>query len=274
MTPHEFGISYAGWGMGIFPLHYIIDGACSCGDPKCTNQGKHPHGRLAPQGCKSATRDPAKIERTFKRTPYNIAIATGAGSGIVVLDVDPRHGGDKSLSDLARQHGALPHTPTVLTGGGGWHLYFRHPGGIVPNSSGTIADGLDIRGDGGYVVAPPSGHLSGRPYAWDVDAHIDDTLLAEMPEWLLKAAKVKKRRTTTEWRKLVHEGVGDGHRNTGCAAITGHLLRKDVDAQMVRDLVLAWNAHRCKPPLPDSEVLKTVESICSLEIARRKGLGL
>jgi hypothetical protein len=96
----------------------------------------------------------------------NVAIATGMESGIFVLDIDPRHGGDKSLEMLENQYGSLPATLKSKTGNGGWHLFFRHPGTPIPNLISKIGSGLDIRGDGGYVVAPPSLHQSGAYYQW------------------------------------------------------------------------------------------------------------
>lgn len=101
---------------------------------------------------------------------------------MVVLDIDPRHGGDDALAELEARHGKLPDTPRVLTGGGGSHIYFRHPGKIsIPNSVSKIAPGIDVRGDGGYVIAPPSVHPNGNRYLWEVSASIDETPLAEVP---------------------------------------------------------------------------------------------
>lgn len=99
---------------------------------------------------------PAEIDRWFGRWPRaNVAIVTGALSGLVVLDVDPRHGGAESLAQLEIDHGPLARTVEATTGGGGRHLYFEHPGGQVSNRA-ALAPGLDLRGDGGCVVAPPS----------------------------------------------------------------------------------------------------------------------
>ncbi len=94
-----------------------------------------------------------------------IGVVTGAISGLVVIDVDLRHGGDASLGSLEREHGPVPMTVECRTGGGGRHLYFAHPGGVVCNKVG-VAAGIDLRGDGGYVVAPPSVHSSGVRYEW------------------------------------------------------------------------------------------------------------
>jgi hypothetical protein len=100
----------------------------------------------------------------------NIGIATGATAGLIVLDEDPQKGGTESLAALEAKYGPLPSTVEALTGGDGRHLYLRHPGpGMeVPSSVGKLGPGLDIRADGGYVIAPPSTHRSGRSYEWEV----------------------------------------------------------------------------------------------------------
>ena len=120
----------------------------------------------------------------FRRSPdFNVAIVTGGLSGLVVLDVDPRHGGNESLRDLEREHGALPNTMESITGGGGRHVYFSHPGGVVKNRT-NIEPGIDLRGDGGCIVAPPSVHPSGKRYRWKRGHAPEDVSLAPLPDWL------------------------------------------------------------------------------------------
>ncbi len=127
-----------------------------------------------------------EIADWFGRWPdANVAVVTGALSGLVVLDIDPRHGGTDSLSRLEITHGPLPQTLEALTGGGGRHLYFRHPGGLVRNRVG-LAPGVDVRGDGGCVVAPPSVHPSGKRYAWVASHGPEDRPPARAPDWLLR----------------------------------------------------------------------------------------
>jgi len=161
-------LQYARLGFRVLPVYGLFNGACAC--PKgesCESPGKHPRSR---RGVNDATTDSAKILSAFASwlgtsTTTNIGIATGAESGIFVLDVDPRHGGEDSLRALESEQGQLPGTLESKTGGGGRHIYFKHPGGRVPNKVG-IRPGLDVRGDGGYVVAPPSLHVSGEIYTW------------------------------------------------------------------------------------------------------------
>lgn len=124
------------------------------------------------------------VQNWFRDHPdRNVAIVTGALSGLVVLDVDPRHGGNESLQELERQHECLPKTVESITGGGGRHVYFAHPGGEVRNRA-NIESGIDLRGDGGCIVAPPSIHPSGKPYRWKQGHAPGDIELARLPDWL------------------------------------------------------------------------------------------
>lgn len=171
----DAALAYAARGWRVFPIYRITQGACSCGKPTCSSPGKHP--RIRSWQTK-ATTDRAQILGWWRRwSQSNIGVATGAESGIVVVDVDPRHGGNASLAKLN-----LPDTYAVSTGGGGRHLYFKHPGLEVANSAGTIALGIDIRGDGGYVVAAPSNHASGERYAV-----LADVPLVALPSQLLSS---------------------------------------------------------------------------------------
>ena len=183
MTPEaKAAIACGGRGWAVIPLHSIERGRCTCRKVACTSPGKHPRNV---HGVSEATTDEATVWSWWARWPRaNIGIATGARSGVIVLDVDPRHGGDESLARLIEEHGDLPHTVESLTGGGGRHLLFDHPGQTVKNMVG-LEPGLDVRGDGGYIAAPPSVHVTGREYAWELDHHPDDVQVAALPQWLL-----------------------------------------------------------------------------------------
>lgn len=173
---------YANYGWPVVPLHFMKDGRCSCGRGRCDSPGKHP---TTPHGLKDASWNSIQIETWWDTRPdANVGIATGADAGIVVIDVDPRHGGDESLAELVREHGELPATVEALTGGGGRHLVFKHPGSTVRNRS-NMRPGIDVRGDGGYIVAPPSNHASGAQYRWREGHGPHERTPAEMPAWLL-----------------------------------------------------------------------------------------
>lgn len=158
-------------------------------------------------------------------------------------------------------------------GGGGRHLYFRHPGGDFVNRAGIrpgIRPGIDLRGDGGYVVAPPSIHPSGRPYLWRAGRGPGDVDPPPLPMWLRRPPG-RIGRSLPEWRTLVREGVPEGQRNSTIASLAGHLFWHGVDAEVVLELMLAWNRVRCRPPLPDGEVAAVVASIGRLHAAERAG---
>jgi hypothetical protein len=200
----------------------------------------------------------------FRQWPdANIGIVTGEISNLVVVDVDPKHGGDDSIERLQQRFDRLPPTVESKTGGGGRHLYFAHPGFPLRNRAG-LAQGIDLRGDGGYVVAPPSVHPTGRRYVWARGRSPMEMLLAPLPRWLTAMRGVRTGRSIAEWRQLVREGVREGQRNSTLASLAGHLLWHGVDPAVTLELLLAWNRMRCCPPLHDSEAAQVVESISRL----------
>jgi hypothetical protein len=173
-----------------FALVQMLRGGvrCSCNEGvRCPSAGKHP--RLV-RWQEHATTDLAQIERWWWETPdAGVGIVTGAASGIVLVDVDVAGGkcGDETLGALERENGGLPNTPRAITGSGGYHYVFAHPGeGIVVPNKQALGPGLDIRGDGGQFVGAPSPHLSGRAYAWEAGQSPLEVPLAPLPDWLLR----------------------------------------------------------------------------------------
>src|SRR5437016_4591452 len=133
-------------------------------------------------------RHPSKAEARgwFRQWPEaGVGVVTGVISGLVLVDVDARHGGDEALKQLEREHDPMPATVECRTGGGGRHFYFAHPGGLVRNKVG-LATGIDIRADGGYVVAPPSLHASGLRYAWVEGRAPGNLAIMPLPDWVLR----------------------------------------------------------------------------------------
>jgi hypothetical protein len=212
-----------------------------------------------------------EIESWFRRWPEaNIGVVTGRVSALVVVDIDPRHGGPESIEQARREYGPLPPTVEAETGGGGRHLYFAHPGGLLRNRVG-LAPGIDLRGDGGCVVAPPSLHPSGRRYRWAAGRAPGEVGLAPLPRWLLPAAPAgaPSGHPLAHWRQLVRQDIVEGTRNSTLASLAGHLLWHGVDAEVVLELLLAFNRLRCRPPLPDDEVARVVASIGRLHEQER-----
>jgi hypothetical protein len=188
-----------------------------------------------------------------------------------VLDVDVRKGGEASLAALEDQHDVLPETWTVHTGGGGRHFYFTAPDGIEINNNqdGKLAAGIDIRTHGGYVLAPPSRHITGNLYTWLVDP--DEVALAPLPEWMVEALTKPKVAPPEEWRDLVRIGPADGSRarQQAVARLAGLLLRRYVDPFVVLELAQVWNEKRCDPPLTAGEITAIVDWIAGKELRRR-----
>ncbi len=180
----QLALDYAALGWLTLPCHSVRNGRCTCPKTcKCPSAGKHPRTR---NGLNGASKDAATIRRWWRNwVQANIGIRTCADSGLVVLDVDGEEGAN-SLAELVDEHGPLP--PTVQsTTGRGLHFYFRHPGpGTTIRNRAAFLAGLDIRGDGGYVIAPPSMHGSGINYVWRQSCSPGEIQPAAMPGWLLE----------------------------------------------------------------------------------------
>jgi hypothetical protein len=146
----------------------------------CEPSGKRP---LTYNGFWDATTDLPRLSAWWRRWPdANVGVPTGEQSGLLVLDVDSDADGPDSLALLERLYGPLPRTAKARTGGGGVHVFFRYPAGeVVRNSAGKLGPGLDVRGEGGYVVVPPSRTQS--TYEW-----LDKAPLAGA-EWLLQCLR-------------------------------------------------------------------------------------
>jgi hypothetical protein len=196
---------------------------------------------------------------------------------LIVIDIDPRHEGDESLRVLEREH-KMPPTWRALTGGGGEHVMFACPDGVeVPSSQAAtnpvLGPGIDVRARGGYIVAPPSRHISGRAYVWSVDHHPQDVPLAPAPDWLVarlveRAAKEREGALAPEiWQQLT-KSVPE-YPDAAAAQIFGHLLRHWVDPYLAASLLHAWNKAYVDPPIPDAELTRIINRIARREDARR-----
>ena len=213
-------------------------------------------------GCWNATADAGQIAAWWDGTYlYNVGIATGGG--LVVLDVDINHDtgkyGDETLAELERQHGPLPETWMCLTGGGGVHYYFQCDDPRLTVGTG-FAPGLDYRGAGGYAVAPPSLHDSGREYVWEAEHTPDNTPLAPLPDWLHTLMLNGRERASAPRREAPAEKVTEGGRNDALFRLACSLRGKGLGETALTAALLAENRDRCDPPLDDREVEKIAGS--------------
>jgi hypothetical protein len=237
----QAALRYASKGFHVFP---------------CRPGEKRPATR---NGLNDASRDQARIAAAWRRWPeLNVAIRTGQESGFVVLDVDGEEGWE-SLHRLEDHKGDLPTTASVTTPSGGQHFYFAHPGVRVPNSASLIGDGLDIRGDGGYVLAPPS---KVGDHGYEID---EEAAIAPLPGWLRellveRQAKLDEALANGEYEKFVMAGAGKGNRNDQMLRIIGSLMARE-DPANVAFLAQGVNVAHMKPPLPRQEVEKIVKSV-------------
>ena len=195
----------------------------------------------------------------WKQWPFaRVGIVTGNFSGLVVVDIDPYKGG--SIEGLN-----LPATLISKTGGGGWHYLYRHHGKCpIPNATNWPRAGVDIRGDGGFIVAPPSLHVSGERYEWPMG--FDPSLIADCPAWLIERDLQK-----SNIYDLLN-GVSVGQRNDAATRIIG-LILSDLPK-------VDWESHgwpqsknwnqKNKEPLAEEELRSVFNSIASREDKKRQ----
>ena len=213
-------------------------------------------------GCKDATTDPAQVAEWWGGgSTYNVAIATG--NGLVVLDVDTNHDagkfGDETLADLEQQYCPLPETWTCLTGGGGVHYYFQCDDPALTVAAG-FAPGLDYRGAGGYVIAPPSIHpTTGRAYEWEASSTPTSIPLAPLPDWLHRLMLQSKKDKPKQAKSKEAPGkVTEGRRNEEMFHLAASLRAKGLTVAEITAAMMEANKSRCGPPLSKQEI----ETIC------------
>ena len=223
----EAALGYAGRGLPVFPC-----------------KGKRPH---TEHGFHDASTDTATVLAWWQRWPTaSIGIPTGAASGIDVLDVDVQHGGAGTLAGLERERGKLPATVEVLTPGGGRHYWFKH-GRELKSTAATLGPGLDTRGEGGYVVVPPSVGENGRAYRFTRDP--ENVEPAEPPAWLFEEAEERRNGPAAK----MGDTIPEGQRRAAMLTVAGKLKRAGLAGEEILPTLRELNK-RCKPPLDESEL--------------------
>lgn len=239
---YDAAIEYAKKGFAVFPLKY---------------RDKVP---LTRNGCKDATTDAAQIKAWWQKYPNaNIGLATGSVSQnvfVIDLDIDEDRGidGYHSLEDWQREHGDFPETWTAITGRGGYHLYYRG-NGRIKNRAGII-DGVDIRGNGGYVVAPPSIHKNGNRYEWEYSPDEFEIAKADNNVEYFLSHDDQKQGTAFTMPNI----VAAGQRNQMLFRFACMMQAKGASDQSVFAATMAENESSCSPPLTEQEVRIIVSS--------------
>ena len=209
------------------------------------------------RGCLDATTDRAKIRAWWQQTPSaNVGIACGP-SGLCVVDTDPRHGGDESWFALTVEN-VVPDSWTVLTPTGGQHLYFTRGETLACNTASVLGAGVDTRGLGGYVVAPPSVRPEGG-YVWEASSGPrDGTAIAPLPAWVASALSSNAAKTLDLTEKVA---VGSGERNKFLTQVAGRLRRGGFSPKEILGSLSIVNDERCLPPLKSSELQTIARSV-------------
>lgn len=270
----DAALALARRGLLVFPLHTPTGNAarpCSCGKADCKSVGKHPRTR---DGLKGGSADETQIRRWWEMWPdANIGLVTGARSGpagLVVLDIDgPR--GEQSIKDGGY---SVDDAPQVMTGKGR-HVYYRQDNQWLKNFTGRLP-GVDLRAEGGYVVAPPSLHANGKRYEW-LDGQDIEALqgLPPVPAWIIALAREGARDVDGVARSKLADkrDLGEGERNAGLASLGGRLRRAGMEGPEIEIALQAANRERCKPPLDDAEVTAIAESVARYAPGEMLGHG-
>jgi hypothetical protein len=239
----EAASRYARMGLAVIPL-----------EPK----GKIPMFKNWPE---VATNDLGIVTRWWTRNPYaNVGIATGQKSRIFVVDIDPDKGGIDSYESLVLKHGRFPDTWQTMTGRPpGFHMYFRYPNFRVENAAG-IFPGIDIRGDRGQVVAPPSIHPNGNRYEWDGAREIENIEIPEAPGWLLEALQGKSEQTKSDKFPLPFQ-IPKGVQHETLVAAAGMMRRLGLEPAEILPSLLEINRRRCAEPGPQKNIEQIAESM-------------
>ena len=258
----DAALRYAARGWPVIPLHTPTDyDRCSCNNTDCASVGKHPRTQ---HGLSDASTDPETIGKWWGQWPKaNIGVIT---NDLVVIDIDPRHGGDESYRDLIAKHGpGLTQTLTAVTGGGGQHLVFACPAGVHignvanrPGYAGPLGPGVDVRAYGGYIVAPPSLHQSGTRYQWEEEGEQPARLPLALYELLTARPERQVEHETVSAADILN-GVDAGGRDWALFRLAAKLRYADVPYDWARTLVLEAAAN-ARPPFPANEALKKLDS--------------
>lgn len=244
----DAALSYARLGLAVFPL---VEGA------------KNP---ATAKGFKNASTDEKTVRTWWMRNPnYNIGIACGNGTMVIDLDVDEAkdEDGTATLRKWEDDNGKLPETATAVTGRGGLHMLYRIDGEVRCSANPKL--GVDVRGDGGYIVAPPSIHPNGTQYAWERDPREHEIAAADGNVMAFVEFVQGKKDDESNKALSVPREIESGGRNNTLFKMACSLQSKGLSNSAILAAVMAENAEKCNPPLSNNEVRRLVESALTKE---------
>ncbi|WP_453992376.1 bifunctional DNA primase/polymerase [Bacillus nitroreducens] len=228
---------------------------------------------LTQHGFYDATSDVNQIIKWYTDNPgAGIGLPTGKLNDLVVMDIDPRNGGDISVETLIGKYGGLPNTVKCLTPGGGEHYYFNYERSITKSKLAGYS-GIDIQGNGRYVVLPPSIHPNGKKYEWAASSKPVNNPIANVPDFLLKLLQESnqlevKENQTKDYLNIL-KGVTDGERNNSMMSLIGYLISKKIDYRIAYELTMLWN-EKNNPPLKVNTVTRAFNNILQKEAAKKR----
>lgn len=270
----EAAAELIGHGIQLVPLHGTTPHGCTCSKgANCTRPGKHPATR---HGVKDATGNLDVISnQLIARPKLNLAVATGKASGIVVLDIDRRNGGDESFAALEAALGPLLSTWTLRTGDGA-HLIFAYPEGttLLTHHGRDLGPGLDLQSDGAYAVTATSRHQTGVRYHWLRGRRPVDIPIAQFPTawlaWLCESVEAAPPANRSPGADAQYR-VRTGSRNTHLTRVGGNLRNTGLNGGGLAAALAEVNRQVCEPPLPDEEVATIAASLSRYATNTRDG---
>jgi archaellum biogenesis ATPase FlaH len=241
----EVALQYASWGWHVLPVQ------SNSKVPDC-HKGVH-----------EATNDINKITAWFANNPdLNVGVAAGKISNIIVFDIDPRNGGEESFAQWCKEYGVVPDGVMQLTAGGGYHHIARYQENI---RSCKLADGIDLLSDGRYFLAYPS-KINDKSYQWEGSSDpFDGVVPFEIPNTWLYGMQVRRAMHKERIQSTSANDIIEGGRNDALTSLAGSMRHIGMTAKAIFEAINATNNERCSPPLPHSEIVQIVNSVCRYE---------
>lgn len=255
-------LSYAQRGWTVLPVHTPTgDGGCSCGNPNCDSPGKHPRIKAWQ---KKATTDETVIRRWWKQWPTANVGINPRTSDLIVIDIDPRNGGDETWRELKLHHGINDDTVTSLTGGGGTHLLYSINGVDPQTLKVSLGPGVDVQRGDKQIIVEPSLHQSGHCYEWEISGHPNDMPPLPLPPSLLHILKKDNNAGKKKTAPAVNGKIPSGERDNTLTSLAGSMRRRGMTEIEILAALREVNK-RCDPPKMEDDLTRIAQSVAQYE---------